>query len=50
MVQVDWHGVLLMQTNIGDPEWGICHAWANDYDAETCQTYIYSRLCKNVSL
>lgn len=28
-----------MNANIGDPEYGICHAWANDYDADTCETY-----------
>ena len=32
--------------NIGDPEWGIHHAWANDYDDETCQTYRYN-ICPN---
>lgn len=25
--------------DINDPEWGITHSWANDYDAETCETY-----------
>lgn len=26
--------------NIDNPEWGISHQWANDYDYDTCQTYI----------
>ena len=25
--------------NIRRRDWGITHAWANDYDAETCETY-----------
>ena len=25
--------------DINDPEWGIVHEWANDYDADTCETY-----------
>lgn len=25
--------------NIGNSDWGISHAWANDFDASTCQTY-----------
>lgn len=25
--------------DIGNPEWGITHQWANDYDENTCQTY-----------
>ena len=25
--------------DINDPEWGITHQWANDYDADTCKTY-----------
>ena len=25
--------------DIDDPEWGIVHQWANDYDADTCETY-----------
>lgn len=28
-----------MKADIGDAEWGIVHAWANDYDASTCDTY-----------
>lgn len=31
------HGAL--HSDIGDPAWGIRHAWANDYDPSTCQTY-----------
>lgn len=26
--------------NINNPDWGIDHQWANDYDKDTCQTYI----------
>lgn len=26
--------------NINNPEWGITHQWANDYDQDTCNTYI----------
>ncbi len=29
-----------MNADIGDPAWGIAHAWANDYDQDTCNTYI----------
>lgn len=25
--------------DIGDPNWGITHQWANDYDENTCSTY-----------
>ena len=25
--------------DIGDPDFKIVHAWANDYDENTCQTY-----------
>ena len=25
--------------DIGDPDFGIIHQWANDYDASTCDTY-----------
>ena len=25
--------------NINNPEWGISHQWANDYDQDTCETY-----------
>lgn len=32
--------------DIGNPDWGIHHAWANDYDAETCQTYRHN-ICPN---
>lgn len=28
-----------MNADIGDPDFGIVHAWANDYDENTCQTY-----------
>lgn len=27
------------QADINDPNWRIVHAWANDYDENTCQTY-----------
>lgn len=26
--------------NINNPEWGITHQWANDYDQNTCNTYV----------
>ena len=26
--------------NIADPNYRIVHAWANDYDQDTCNTYI----------
>ena len=26
--------------NINNPDWGITHQWANDYDQDTCNTYI----------
>lgn len=29
-----------MSADIGDPDWGITHQWANDYDFDTCRTYI----------
>ena len=29
-----------MNADIGLPNWGIVHAWANDYDSDTCKTYI----------
>lgn len=28
-----------INADIGDPEFGIIHQWANDYDADTCNTY-----------
>ena len=28
--------------DIGDPDWGIAHAWANDFDDDTCETYIHN--------
>ena len=28
--------------NINNPEWGISHQWANDYDRDTCDTYIHN--------
>lgn len=28
-----------MHADIGNPDFGITHAWANDYDENTCQTY-----------
>ena len=31
-----------MMANIGLEGWGIEHAWANDYDSSTCQTYVYN--------
>lgn len=32
--------------NINNPEWGISHQWANDYDQDTCNTYIRN-ICPN---
>lgn len=42
--------------DIGDPDWKIIHAWANDFDKSTCETYIKnicphdpnSVICKDV--
>ena len=28
--------------NINNPEWGISHQWANDYDRDTCDTYTHN--------
>lgn len=28
--------------DINDPDWGITHQWANDYDQDTCNTYIHN--------
>lgn len=28
--------------DIGIPEWGIIHQWANDYDRDTCETYSHN--------
>lgn len=28
-----------MNADIGDPDYGIAHQWANDYDENTCKTY-----------
>lgn len=35
-----------MHANIGNPLWGINHAWANDYDEDTCKTY-RRNICPN---
>ena len=32
-------GYAAITADIGDPRWSIAHAWANDYDADTCDTY-----------
>lgn len=32
--------------DIGDPEYKIVHQWANDYDADTCQTYT-NNICRD---
>ncbi len=32
--------------DIGDPNFGIVHEWANDYDEDTCQTY-RKNICPN---
>lgn len=39
-------GLGATRADIGDPDWGIAHMWANDYDAETCQTY-RRNICPN---
>jgi len=31
-----------MSADIGDPAYKIVHAWANDYDASTCETYTHN--------
>ena len=31
-----------MLADIGMPEWGIEHAWANDFDLSTCKTYTHN--------
>ena len=31
-----------MNANIKDPEFGIVHQWANDFDASTCETYCHN--------
>lgn len=31
-----------MNADIGDPAYKIVHAWANDYDASTCETYTHN--------
>ena len=35
-----------MNADIGNPEYKIVHAWANDYDRDTCNTYIHN-ICPN---
>lgn len=35
-----------MNAHISDPEFKIVHQWANDYDANTCDTYRYN-ICPN---
>ncbi len=32
----------VQMADIGDPDWGIAHAWANDFDDDTCETYIHN--------
>lgn len=32
--------------DIGNPDYGIVHAWATDYDQDTCNTYIHN-ICRN---
>ncbi|NJC88150.1 MAG: DNA cytosine methyltransferase [Desulfuromonas sp.] len=39
-------GALDAQVLVGDETHSIAHAWANDYDADTCQTY-KSNICQN---
>lgn len=35
-----------LHADIGNPDWGISHEWANDYDADTCSTY-RRNICPN---
>lgn len=35
-----------MNADIGDPNYTITHQWANDYDADTCETY-RTNICPN---
>lgn len=35
-----------MNADIGNPEFSIVHQWANDYDADTCETY-RKNICPN---
>ena len=35
-----------MNAKISDPQYRIVHQWANDYDQDTCNTYIYN-ICPN---
>ena len=35
-----------MNAKIADPKFRIVHQWANDYDQDTCNTYIYN-ICPN---
>ena len=32
-------GYAAITADIGDPRWKIVHAWANDYDEDTCETF-----------
>jgi len=32
-------GYAAITADIGDPRWKIVHAWASDYDADTCKTF-----------
>ena len=36
-----------MHADIGNPDWGIRHQWANDFDESTCKTYRYN-ICHNI--
>ncbi len=31
-----------LSASIGNSKWGIVHAWANDFDENTCKTYTYN--------
>ena len=35
-----------IHADIGTPNYKITHAWANDYDADTCRTYRHN-ICPN---
>lgn len=37
-----------MNADIGNPDYKIVHAWANDYDRDTCNTYIHN-ICSDAA-
>ena len=36
-----------INADIGNSEYGIVHQWANDYDADTCDTYRRKHMSSN---